>query len=145
MVLLRNSLLWKCAPEQMSWLAAETAMLCTTKHLRSNYLWKASPLKLCHNPYQLTGNFQRTSYRFSFVEVMLQDDALFDIVHSAMGDKKVPRTKEACAALHMLGALHWLYNAQKLCCITLFPEFFLIFFFGEIHQQGARFQLLALV
>ena len=28
---LRNSLLRKCAPAQMSWLAAERAMLCTTK------------------------------------------------------------------------------------------------------------------
>ena len=31
MVLLRNSLLQKCAPEQMSWSAAERAILCTTK------------------------------------------------------------------------------------------------------------------
>ena len=31
MVLLRNSLLRKCAPEQMSWSAAERVMLCTTK------------------------------------------------------------------------------------------------------------------
>ena len=76
-------------------------MLCTI-----NKFVKRVSLKLCHNPYQLTGNFQRTSYHFSFVDVTLQDDALFDIVHSAMGDKKVPRTEEACAALHMLGALY---------------------------------------
>ena len=51
------------------------------------------------------GNLQRTSYRFSFVDVMLQFDELFDVVHSAIGDRKVPRTEEAGAALHMLGAL----------------------------------------
>ena len=52
------------------------------------------------------GNLQGTSYRFSFVDVTLQVDVLFDVVHSAMGDRKVPRTEEAGAALHMLGALH---------------------------------------
>jgi len=31
MVLLRNSLLQKCAPEQMSWSAAQRVILCTTK------------------------------------------------------------------------------------------------------------------
>ena len=31
MILLRNSLLQKCVPEQMSWLAAEREILCTTK------------------------------------------------------------------------------------------------------------------
>ena len=51
-------------------------------------------------------NLQRTSYRLSFVDVTLQGDALrFDVVHSAMGDRKVPRTEEAGAALHMLGTL----------------------------------------
>ena len=51
------------------------------------------------------GNLQRTSYRLSFVDETLQADALFDVVHSTMGDRKVPRTEEAGAALHMLGAL----------------------------------------
>ena len=51
------------------------------------------------------GNLQCTSYHFSFVDVTLRVDALFDVVHSAMGDRKVPRTEEAGAALHMLHAL----------------------------------------
>ena len=51
------------------------------------------------------GHLQHTSYRFSFVDVMLQADALFKVIHSAMGDRKVPDTEEAGAALDMLGAL----------------------------------------
>ena len=51
------------------------------------------------------GNLQRTSYHFSFVDVTLQVDMLFDVIHSAMGDRKVPDTEEAGAALDMLGAL----------------------------------------
>ena len=66
------------------------------------------------------GNLQRTSYRFSFVDVTLRVNALFNVIHSAMGDRKVPRT-EAGTAFHMLGALRWLYNyTQKLFCVTLF-------------------------
>ena len=52
------------------------------------------------------GNLLRTSYRFSFIDVMLRVGALFDVVHSTMGDRKVPRTEEAGAALHVLGTLH---------------------------------------
>ena len=48
---------------------------------------------------------QHTSYRFSFVNVMLRVDVLFDVIHSAMGDREVPTTEEAGAVLHMLGAL----------------------------------------
>ena len=51
------------------------------------------------------GNLQHNSYHFSFVDVTLQDDALFNVVHSAMGDRKVPRTEEAGTALHVLGTL----------------------------------------
>ena len=51
------------------------------------------------------GNLERIFYRFFFVDVTLQGDVLFDVVHSAIGDRKVPRTEEAGAALHMLGAL----------------------------------------
>ena len=91
------------------------------------------------------GHLQHTSYRFSFVDVMFQVDALFDVVQSAMGDRKVPDTEEAGAALHMLGALHWLYNALKLFCITLLGNFggFGVFFLDKIHHPGAHFQLLA--
>ena len=83
------------------------------------------------------GNLQRTSYRFSFVDVSFQVDVLFDVVRSAMGDRKVPRTEEAGAALHMLGARHWSYNAQKLFCITLFPDILVcVFFFGGGRWWG---------
>ena len=52
---------------------------------------------------------------------------------------KVPRT-EVGAALHMLGALRWSYNAQKLFCII--PRNFGVWFFGKIQHPGARLQLL---
>ena len=81
----------------LTWLAAEKAMLCTTIFFFK--LWKASPLKLHPNTVKIAshnhkmGNIQRTSYCFSFVKVMLPVDALFDVVHSAMGDSKVPRSR----------------------------------------------------
>ena len=61
----------------------------------------------------------------------LQADALFNIIHSTMGDRKVPRTEEAGAALHVLGTLHWSYNAQKLFCIILFPEIWVCSFLAR--------------
>ena len=84
------------------------------------------------------GNLQRTSYCFSFVDVTLQVDALFDAVHSTMGDRKVPRTEEAHAwrsALIVQRTETVLYN-------TL-PGNFGVCFFGKIHHPGACFQLLA--
>ena len=61
-----------------------------------------SPLELHPNavsqPIKINGK--------SFVDVTLRVDVLFDIINSATGDRKVPRTEEAGAALHMLGALH---------------------------------------
>ena len=89
------------------------------------------------------GNLQCTSYRFSFVDVMFRVDALFDVVHSAMGDRRVPRTEEASTALHMLSTPRWSYNAQKCFCIMLFLEILVCSFFDKIHHPGARFQLLA--
>ena len=48
MVLLRNSLLQKCVPEQMSWSAAEREILCTTKKfVKSVSAWITSqPIKI---------------------------------------------------------------------------------------------------
>ena len=92
MVFLRNSIPWK----RLAWSAAERAMLWTTKKN-----WKVSHLEIhpnavktaSHNPYKLMGNLQHTSYCFSFVDVTLPIDASFDVVHSAMGDRKVSRSR----------------------------------------------------
>ena len=80
------------------------------------------------------GNIQRTSYHFSFVNVMLPVDASFDIVHSAMGDIKVPRSRHA---LNMLSALH------RLFCRYILPGKFGVQFFDKIYHPGARFLLFA--
>ena len=89
------------------------------------------------------GNVQRTSYQyqFSFVAMTLQADALFNIIHSTMGDRKVPRTEEAGAALHMLSALHWSYNAHKLFCVHKY--FCQNFCCCWQDHPGVRFLLLA--
>jgi len=39
------------------------------------------------------GNLQRTSYHFSFLDVTLQVDTFFNVVHSAIGNRKVSRTE----------------------------------------------------
>ena len=119
MVCLQNLLLQKHVPEQMSWSAADSDVVhykeICEKCLHSNYvtthknLWEIFSI--------LPIAFPLLMWRFKLMRCLtsyIQVDALFDIVHSAMGDRKIPRTEEAWAALHMLGALHWSYNAQKL-------------------------------
>ena len=97
------------------------------KHLHSNYV-------TTHK--KLMGNLQRTSYRFSFVDVTLQVDALFDIVHS---DKSW-----ICR--------RWTSHAWRSALIVQRTETVLYHtlpwnfggrFFGKIHHPGARFWLLA--
>ena len=51
------------------------------------------------------------------------------------------KSQEAGAALNMLGALHWLYNAQKLFWRYILPGKFGVQFFDEIYHMGAHFQL----
>ena len=51
-------------------------------------------------------------------------------------------SQEAGAALHMLGALHWSYNAQKLFCRYILPRKFGVHFFDKIYHLGAwRFEM----
>ena len=111
MILLRNSLLQKCVPEQMSWLAAEREILCTTKKLvKSVSAWIMS---------QPPKNLQRTSYRFSFIDVTLQVDALFD-VHSTKNWRR------RCTS-HAWRSVLIVQHAETVLYHTL-PEFLLLFF-----------------
>ena len=48
-------------------------------------------------------------------------------------------SQEAGTLLNMLGAVCWLYNAQKLFCIL--PRKFSVHFLDEIYHPGAHFQL----
>ena len=63
-----------------------------------NEICEVSVLELCPNAVDgiskthKTGNLQHTFYHFSFVDVTLPVDTLFDVIHSAMGDRKVPRS-----------------------------------------------------
>ena len=73
------------------------------------------------------GNLQRTSYRFSFVDVTLQVDALFDVVHSAKNWRSRHCTSHAwCSALIEQRTETVLYH-------TL-PGNSGVRFFGEIHR-----------
>ena len=116
MVLLRNSLLRKRAPEQMSWLAAQRAMLCTTKKY-----WKVSPLELHPNavsqPIKINGK--------SFVDVTLRVDVLFDILILPQVTEKSQELKKqvlhcTCLALWidrtMRRNLSVWYSSQKFWC-----------------------------
>ena len=131
MVLLHNLLLRKCAPDQMSWSAADRAILCTTKKfVKSVSTWITS------QPIIINGNLQHTSYRFSFVDVTLQVDALFEVVHSAKNWRSRRCTSHAWhSALIVQRTETVLYH-------TL-PGNFGVRFLGEIHHPGAHFQLLA--
>ena len=97
-------------------------------------LCKVSSLKLRPNAVCFTTHkneweiFSVLPIAFPLLMWRFRVDALFDVVHSAMGDRKVPRTEEASAALHMLGIPRWSYNTQKLFCRMLFPEMLVCFF-----------------
>ena len=82
------------------------------------------------------GNLQRTSYRFSFVDVTLQADVLFDAVHSTKNWRS-----RRCTLHAWRSAL--IVQRTETVPYILFPEI-LVRFFGKIRHPGARFQLLAL-
>ena len=115
-------------------------------------LCKVSSLKLRPNAVCFTTHkneweiFSVLPIAFPLLMWRFRVDALFDVVHSAMGDRKVPRTEEASAALHMLGIPRWSYNTQKLFCIMLFLEMLVCFFVvvvDNIRHLEARFQFFA--
>ena len=81
------------------------------------------------------GNLQRTSYRFSFVDVTLQVDALFDVVHSAKNWRSRRCTSHAWRSALIV------QHTETVLYHTL-PQNFGVRFFGEIHHLGARFRLL---
>ena len=81
------------------------------------------------------GNLQRTSYCFSFVDVTLHVDMLFDVVHSTKNWSRRCTSHAWHSALIVQCTETVLYN-------TL-PENFGVRFFGEIYHPGARFRLLA--
>ena len=98
-------------------------------------LWKESA-RITSHPIKWMGNLQRTSYRFSFVDVTLQVDMLFDVVHSTKNWRSRHCTSHAWrSALIILRTETVLYH-------TL-PRNFGVRFFGEIHHPGACLGLLA--
>ena len=98
-------------------------------------LWKASA-RITSHPIKWMGNLQRTSYCFSFVDVTLQVDTLFDVVHSTKNWRSRRCTSHAWhSALIVQRTETVLYH-------TL-PGNFGVWFFGEIHHPGARLGLLA--
>ena len=127
MVLLRSSISWKHVPEQLSsiWLQRERycALLyykeICEKHLHSNYvqlLWRQ-----CLTTHKM-GNTQCTSYSFSFVDVMLPANTLLDIIHSAMGNIKVPGIQHCTSDAGR--TMHWNFSVdifllQSLVCAFL--------------------------
>ena len=82
------------------------------------------------------GNLQCTFYRFSFVDVTLQADVLFDAVHSTKNWRS-----RRCTLHAWRSAL--IVQRTETVPYILFPEI-LVRFFGKIRHPGARFQLLAL-
>ena len=83
------------------------------------------------------GNLQRTSYHFSFIDVMLQVDALFNVVHSAKNGRSRRCTSHAWHSVLIV------QRTETVLYHTL-PGNIGVRFFGEIHHPGARFRLLAL-
>ena len=71
-------------------------------------------------------NLQCTSYRFSFVDVTLPVDVLFDVVHSAMGDRKVPRSRHCTShaghsalVVQCTESLHIFFLESLVCNLSL--------------------------
>ena len=121
MVLLHHSLLRKRTSEQMLWLAAERAILYTTKKFV-----KSVSVRMTSQPIKING--KSSAY---FLSLFL--DAFSSTSYI------LPRTEEVGAALHMLGALRWSYNAQKLFCIILFPEILVCVFFARFITRELTF------
>ena len=94
MVLLCSSISWKHAPEQLSniWLQK---CLCLN-YIQMLWRWHLTTHKM--------GNIQGISCCFSFVDVTLPVNAQLNVVHFAMSNRKVPRSRRCtshagCSAL----------------------------------------------
>ena len=131
MVLLRNSLVQKCVPEQMSWSAAERATLCTTKKfVESVSAWVTS------QPIKING---KSSAYFQSLFLGWCDAPSWRVVerHTFCQELKKQALHFTCLVLCVDRTTHRncfvLYSSQKFRCA----------FFFEIHHPGARFQLLA--
>ena len=82
------SIKWSVDSENMCQKSSNNKKLWKPLHLNyAQMLWRQH--LTTHN----LGNIQRTSYHFSFVHVTIRVDLSFHIVHSAMGNRKVPRSR----------------------------------------------------
>ena len=112
-------------------------------------LWKVFSLELCPKlmlcvswPININGKSSAYFLSLFICDMTFQVDALFDIIHSTMGARKVPRTEEASTELHKLGTPRWLYDAQKLFCIILFLEILVCVFFARFITRELAFSFL---
>ena len=90
------------------------------KHLCSNYIQMLQ--RQCLTAHKM-GNLQHISHCFCFVDATLWADMSFDIIHSAMGDRKVPRSRRCsshagCSALivQCMETFLYVYSSRKFWC-----------------------------
>ena len=138
MVLLCNSLLRKCAPEQISWLAAERAMLCS----KMKFV-KSVSARTTSQPIKING---KSSAYFLSLFLCWCDVSSWRVVRRRTfrhGWQKSPKNwrSRRCTS-HAWHSALIVQRTETVLYNTLSGNFG-VRFFGEIHHPGARFQLLA--
>ena len=138
MVLLCNLLLRKCAPEQMSWLAAGRAMLCTTKKFV-----KSVSTRIMSQPIKIYG---KSSAYFLSLFLCWCDASRWRVVQCCTfrhGGQKSPKNWRSRHSTSHAWHSALIVQCTETVLYNPLPGNFGVHFFGEIHHQGARFQLLA--
>ena len=142
-VVLRNSPLRKHAPEQMSWLAAERAMFCTTKKFVKTVSTRITS-KCCEDgiaqPIKVNG---KSSAYFLSLFLCWCDTSSWRVVRCRTFRHGRPKNcRSRCCTLHAWRSVLIIQCTQTFLYNTL-PRNFGVRFFEEIHHPGACFQLLA--
>ena len=130
MVLLRNSLLQKCAPEQMSWSAAERAILCTTKKFV-----KSISARITSQPIQING---KSSAYFLSLFLCWCDASSWRVVRGRTFCQELKKQ-----ALHFICLAHCVDRTTHRNCSVSYSsrKFWCAVFWRD--SSASRFRLLA--
>ena len=134
MVLLCNSLLRKCAPEQISWLAAERAMLCSTMKFV-----KSISTRTTSQPIKINGN---SSAYFPSLFLCWCDASSWRVVRRRTfrhGQQKSPKNWRSRRCISHAWCSAVIVQRTEIVLYNTLPGNFGVRFFGEIYHPGVHF------
>ena len=130
-----------CQNRCLTWSAETQRAMCTTKKcVKSISAWITS--KCCEDSISQPTKWEIFSVLPIAFPLLMWHFQLTCCSTSYILPWATEKSQEAGTALHILGALHLLYNAQKLFCKYTVPRKFGVHFSDKIYLPGTHFQLL---